>query len=90
MEVVAQSFMADMPTEIFINGQSLGVYTVPMATLLPILVQIPAEMVGDGNNLTITLAYESAISPAELGMNDDARPLALMIDRVRFIPTQND
>ncbi|MDZ4669663.1 MAG: hypothetical protein SH821_02235 [Phototrophicales bacterium] len=90
MELVAQAFMADMPTEIFLNGQSLGVYTVPMATLLPILVDIPANMVGDGKNLTITFAHDSATSPAELGMNDDARPLALMIDRVRFIPTQND
>ncbi|MCL4253634.1 MAG: hypothetical protein KJ043_07645, partial [Anaerolineae bacterium] len=49
---------------------------------------LPAEWVGDGENLTITLDYDSAISPAELGMNDDARPLALMIDRISFMPSE--
>ncbi|MDX2078847.1 MAG: hypothetical protein SFZ02_20605 [bacterium] len=86
LELVAQAFMGDNPTEIFLNGQSLGVYTVPVASLAPISVELPADMVGDGQNLTITFAYTSAQSPSELGMNGDVRRLALMVDKIRFLP----
>jgi hypothetical protein len=64
------------------------VYDVPVAGLTAVTVMLPADLVGDGNTITITARYESATSPASLGMNTDERPLALMVDAVRFVPSE--
>ncbi len=87
MELVAQSFHQDNFTQIWLNDHVLGEYRISTAGLSATYITLPAEWVGDGKNLTITLDYDSAISPADLGMNDDARPLALMIDRIGFLPS---
>jgi len=88
MSLVAQSFHQDNMTQIWLNDHFLGEYLISTAGLSTTHITLPAEWVGDGKQLTITLDYDSAISPADLGMNNDTRPLALMIDLIQFMPSE--
>jgi hypothetical protein len=79
-----QAFDHDRELEILVNGQSLGTQTVPVASLTALEYEISDELVGDGQHITITLAYDGTDSAAALGLNSDERPLALMVDTIRF------
>jgi hypothetical protein len=68
------------------DGEGLAVGTVNISpdTLQTYSFDLPAEVVGDGQNLTITLDYDDVIVPAEIGQGTDERKLALLVDWVRF------
>ena len=80
----AQSFYRDRQLEVLVNGVSVGTQTVPTANLATLEYDIPAAAVGDGKHITITLAYDSTDSPADVGLGGDTRKLAIMVDWVRF------
>jgi hypothetical protein len=81
----AQAFYRSRKLEILVNGQSLGTQTVPVASLSLLEYDLPTALVGDGKHLTITLAYDGTDSAADLGLNDDPRQLAVMVDTVKFM-----
>ncbi len=80
----AQSIYRDRQLEVLVNGQSMGTQTVPADNLAALDYTIPAEVIGDGKHITITLAYDSADSPADVGLGDDIRKLAVMVDWIHF------
>ncbi|MEP7291767.1 MAG: hypothetical protein ABI835_08280 [Chloroflexota bacterium] len=45
---------------------------------------IPAEMLGDGKRVKLTLAYDNWVVPAEVGQGVDTRRLAVAVDWIRF------
>src|SRR4030095_12260913 len=80
----AQAFYRDRKLEILVNGQSIGTQTVPVASLSLLEYEIPAELIGDGQDVTITLAYDGTDSAEALGLNSDPRQLAVMVDTIKF------
>ena len=45
---------------------------------------LPADLVGDGKHVTLTLDYDNVVVPEDVGQSADGRPLALSVDRIRF------
>jgi hypothetical protein len=84
LELTAQAFQRDRELEIQVNGESVGATTVPVDGLAPLRFTIPADLIGDGQHIDITLIYDSADRPVDLGLGEDTRKLALLIDSVIF------
>jgi hypothetical protein len=63
------------------SGQ--GVRVAP-GTLQTFAFTLPAEWVGQGRHLTLTLAYDAVTVPKDIGQSDDPRKLAVAVDWVRF------
>jgi hypothetical protein len=57
-----------------VTTDSLHTYTFPL----------PAEHVGEGKNLKLTLDYDDVIVPVEVGQSEDQRKLAVAIDWIQF------
>jgi hypothetical protein len=85
----AQAFYRDRKLEILVNGTSIGTQTIPVASLSPLEYNIPADVIGNGQHLTITLAYDGTDSALALGLNSDPRQLAIMVDTIKFTQAQN-
>ena len=45
---------------------------------------LPADVVGQGNHLTLTLDYDAVVVPKNVGQSDDPRKLAVAVDWVDF------
>jgi hypothetical protein len=84
-----QAFHRDRELEILVNGTSIGSQTVPVSNLSALEYEIPADLIGDGEHITVTLAYDGVDSAVDLGLNDDPRPLAIMVDTITFTRSQN-
>jgi hypothetical protein len=82
--VAAQAFFRDRALQLLINGESVETVAVPAEHMAELMFDVPAELIDAGQNLTVTLDYGEPDSPDELGMGDDERELALMIDWIRF------
>jgi len=84
VRLAAQAFYRGRALEILVNGESVGAQTVPVANLAALEYAIPAALIGDGQQVTITLAYDGTDVAADLGLNSDTRRLAVMVDTVTF------
>jgi hypothetical protein len=79
-----QAFHRDRNLKVFVNGQSVGEQRVRKDDLTTLDYRIPAALLDDGRPVTIRLAYDGTDTPKALSLADSDRPLALMVDWVRF------
>jgi len=80
-----QAFWEDRRVSLLVNGVEVGdAVTVSTAGLAEYAWQIPAEMLGDGQHVQITLAYDSVVIPVDVGQSADQRRLAVAVDRLTF------
>ena len=87
--LTAQAFWAPRTLRVLVGGVALAGDAGPSAAVETGALQtfsfvLPAEVVGAGRHLEVTLAYDDRLIPAEVGQSPDSRPLAVMIDRIRF------
>jgi hypothetical protein len=70
---------------LLVNGEALGeAQTVTVDGLHEYRFALPADVAGNGKHLTLTLDYDTAITPAEVGEGGDTRKLAVAVDWIRF------
>jgi hypothetical protein len=93
VSLAAQAFWEPRKIRLLVNDVPLTlVSTVPsdnQAVVQPNSLQtftftLPAEVVGQGKHLTLTLDYDAVIVPKEVGQSDDPRKLAVAVDWVEF------
>jgi hypothetical protein len=85
LDVTAQAFHESRRLQVRVNGAPLeGEAFITTEALQNVTFEIPAETLGDGQHVEIALVYDRRIVPAEIGQSADPRPLAVMVDRVRF------
>ncbi|MBI5961300.1 MAG: hypothetical protein HY866_21355, partial [Chloroflexi bacterium] len=71
--------------QLLVNGEPVGdPVIVPTETLTPLVFDLPASVIGSGQHLELTLAYDGWTVPAEAGQSGDQRRLALAVDWVEF------
>jgi hypothetical protein len=82
----AQSFWEARKLRLLLNGVPLepGEVALPPGGLATYTFHAPADLVGDGQHLTLTLDYDGWVVPLEAGQSADTRKLALAVDWVRF------
>jgi hypothetical protein len=81
----AQAFWENRTVQVLVNGVPLGApLTITTDALREYTVSIPAEVIGDGQHITLTLVYDAVVVPAEVGQSADPRRLALAVDWLRF------
>jgi hypothetical protein len=86
----AQAFWENRTVQVLLNGVPLGdPLTITTDALREYSVSIPAEVIGDGQHITLTLAYDAVVVPADVGQSADPRRLALAVDWLRFTQRQN-
>lgn len=81
----AQAFHRARQVEVQINGVAVGRVTVPVAGFAAFELLVPAELIGSGAHVQISLIYDGVDVPADLGIGTDTRRLAVMVDWVRLI-----
>jgi len=80
-----QAFWEGRQVRLLVNEVPLGeMQPVAPDNLQTLTFALPAEVVGDGQHLTLTLDYDGWIVPAEVGQSADPRKLAIAVDWVRF------
>lgn len=79
-----QSFWEPRRLTILANGLALGEAEVAVEGLQTLAFALPAEVVGQGSPLRLTLLYDAVIVPDEIGQSADPRPLAVAVDRIAF------
>lgn len=78
-----QAFWEDRRVTLRVNGVEVGdPVTVSAAALADYAWSIPAEVIGDGQHVQITLVYDAVVVPAEVGQSADQRRLAIAVDRL--------
>ncbi len=83
LTISAQAFYQPRQLRVLVNGQPLGApVSVAVDALRPYRFSIPADAVGDGQHLTLTLDYDATVIPAEVGQGGDTRRLALAVDTI--------
>lgn len=89
MQVAAQSFLEDRQIRVLINGEALDqTITVTPDALNVFTFEIPADLIGTGEHITVTFEYDTWIIPQEVGQSADERKLAIMVDWVTFSATE--
>ncbi len=85
LTVRAQAFAEPRQLRVLVNGQAVGeTVTVPVEPLTEFTFPVPAALIGDGRHVTVTLAYDKALIPREIGHSADPRPLSIAVDHVTF------
>lgn len=85
--LTAQSFWQPRTLTVEVNGTMAGeTVTVTVDALRDYAFSIPVQALGDGDHIEIILRYDEPTVPAEVGQSADTRPLALLVDSVRFEP----
>jgi len=84
MSLSAQSFHHARSITVAVNGQQVGRINVQTEGLQEFNFDLPAAVVGDGNQMTITITDDHPDSPADVGIGKDTRKLSVMVDWVRF------
>ncbi|MDX2138429.1 MAG: hypothetical protein SF123_10075 [Chloroflexota bacterium] len=56
--------------------------------VLPYVFELPREVLGDGHNLTLRIAYDNALIPDSTVGTSQARRLSVLVTRVRFTRIQ--
>ncbi len=83
LEFSAQAFSETRTVRISVNGTAIDEPIAIWADSLSIYtVAVPADVIGTGDHVTVLLNYDAVVMPT----NGDTRPLAMMIDWVRFTP----
>jgi hypothetical protein len=83
----AQAFHEARELRLLVNGEALGeAVTVQPDHLQTFTFDLPASVIGDGQHITLTLAYNDRIAPADIHQGEDVRRLALLVDWLRFTP----
>lgn len=85
MTLVAQAFHQPRTLTVAVNGQHMDSVTIDPTGLQTVVFALPAAVLGDGDPVQIDLIYDGMLSAAEVGLSDSTRPLALMIDQIRFV-----
>jgi len=80
-----QAFWEPRQIRLWVNDQPLGDFvTVPIERLEEYTFHLPAEVVGNGKHLTLTLEYDTWRVPVQVGQSQDQRQLAVAVDWLRF------
>ncbi len=90
--IVAQAFWEPRQLRLIVNGvpslpvndSSQETITIPVEGLVPVTFAVDARTIGDGKFITLELAYDGWIVPAEVGQSGDTRKLALLVDQITF------
>ncbi|MCA0456154.1 MAG: hypothetical protein LCI00_19405 [Chloroflexi bacterium] len=86
VSLAAQAFYEPRTLTLLANGVPLGEpVTVAPDTLQTLTFNLPADVVGDGRHITLTLDYDNVVVPKEAGQGGDERKLAVAVDYVAFI-----
>lgn len=81
----AQAFWEARQMRLLANGIPLGnPVQVETDNLQLFTFDLPAEVVGNGKHVNITLDYDGVVVPKDVGQSADGRPLAISVDRIRF------
>lgn len=87
VSLAAQAFYEPRTLTLSVNGVPLGEpVTVAPDTLQTLTFNLPADVVGDGKHLTLTLDYDNVVVPKDAGQGGDERKLAVAVDWVEFTP----
>jgi hypothetical protein len=85
LSLAAQSFWENRRLTVLVNGQPLDdPIIVTPDSLHEFTFAVPADLIGDGQHITLTLDYDAVIVPAEVGQSADPRRLAIAVDWLRF------
>ncbi len=85
LTVAAQAFWEPRQLTVLVNGEVVGdVVTVDTDALQEFAFDVPADAIGDGQHVEITLGYDAVIVPAEVGQSADPRKLSIAVDWVRL------
>ncbi len=84
LTLTAQAFQHPRPLTLWVNGEYIGTASVPSAGLTSLLFNIPANVIGNGRHVTITLGYDGTSTPPTLQNDPNARRLGLMVESVQF------
>lgn len=84
----AQAFWETRHLRVLVNDVLLGEVDVQTDTLQTFSFDLPADVVGNGEHVTLTLDYDAVIVPKDVGQSDDPRKLALAVDWVKFTRVQ--
>jgi hypothetical protein len=88
LSLSVQAFYRDRNLEVRLNGHVVGKATVSHDNLSTLNFDLTAEDIGSGQHLTFELVYDGTDSANALGITDNDRPLALMLDWVKFNQNQ--
>ncbi|MEP6985218.1 MAG: hypothetical protein ABI970_06460, partial [Chloroflexota bacterium] len=91
----AQAFWEPRKIRLLVNDVPLSLVSTTdtssntQATVKPDSLQtftfaLPANLVGEGKHLTLTLDYDAVVVPKDVGQSDDPRKLAVAVDWVEF------
>lgn len=80
----AQAFVEERTVDILVNERYVDTVTVIPDALGNYTATIPAEYLGDGQHIQVSLVYDGWIVPVEAGLNSDPRKLAIMLRWVQF------
>jgi hypothetical protein len=81
----AQAFWEPRVLRVLANDSLLGSSVeVQTESLQLFTFDLPAEVVGDGKHVTISLDYDDVVVPDDVGQSADERPLAISVDFIRF------
>jgi hypothetical protein len=88
MTLSAQSFRESRTLQVRVNETVLEeTAQVQPDGLAEYVFMLPAAAIPDDGRVEIALIYDAAPSPAELGVSEDQRPLAVALDWVRLTPS---
>jgi len=75
-EIVAQAFWEPRQLQFFINGEAVSTkWRVQPGNLQTFTFTLPADTIGTGQHLKLTLAYDAVIVPAEVGLPKSGKVL---------------
>jgi len=81
----AQAFWENRELSLLVNDAPIGeTQSVTIDSLNTYTYSLPADLVGDGKNIRLTLNYDSVIVPKEVGQSEDERKLAIAVDWIQF------
>ncbi len=81
----AQAFYEPRRVQVLINDTPVAEpVEIAAGGLNEYSISIPANLIGDGQHITVTLAYDAVVVPAEVGQGSDPRRLAIAVDWLRF------
>ncbi|MFN8376471.1 MAG: hypothetical protein U0694_26815 [Anaerolineae bacterium] len=85
MTFTAQAFAETRRVQVEVNGTPLGEpLDITADALHEYSISIPAALLHAGQQISISLVYDRAITPAEVGQGSDPRRLAIAVDWIRF------
>lgn len=85
VSLAAQAFHEARTLTVLAGDTALGdPVTVAPGSLQTFTFSLPAALVGQGQHITLTLAYDAVVVPQEIGQSADPRRLSIAVDWLRF------